>query len=134
MAKVDTFEGFIGKERARLEKARQEAIARKSEIEKELQSIDRELTAIGTYERAKTGKLPGPARRAGRRPGGRRGEKRQSILDLIKQHASGLSRGEILATLGVKGDKSAEQSVSNALTALKKTKQVSSREGKYVAT
>ena len=129
MAKVNTFEDFIRKERARLEKARQEAMAQRSEVEKELRSIDRELTAIGTYERAKTGKLPRPGRR-----GGRRGEKRQGILELIKKHASGLSRGEILGLLGVKGDKSGEQSVSNALTALKKSNSVSSRNGKYVAT
>jgi hypothetical protein len=34
--------------------------------------------------------------------------------------------------MGVKGNRSAEQSVSNALSALKKSEKVDSREGKYV--
>jgi hypothetical protein len=34
--------------------------------------------------------------------------------------------------MGVKGNRSAEQSVSNALSALKKSDKVNSREGKYV--
>jgi len=34
--------------------------------------------------------------------------------------------------MGLKGNKSAQKSVSNALTALIKSKQVSRREGKYV--
>ena len=132
--KIDGFEDFIQKERARLDEARQEANAAKAEIDNELQSIDRELSAINAYERAKTGKLSRAGTKGGRRAGGgRRGEKRQGILDLIKQHAGGLSRGEILKMLGVKGNKSGEQSVSNALTALKKINQVSSREGKYIA-
>jgi hypothetical protein len=34
--------------------------------------------------------------------------------------------------MAIKGDKTAEKSVSNALTALTKSNQVSRREGKYV--
>jgi DNA-binding transcriptional ArsR family regulator len=71
-----------------------------------------------------------PAAKAGRRAP--RGEKRRSVLDLI-QKSNGLTRGEILSNLGVKGDKSAEQSVSNALTALKKQNLVVSKDRKYVA-
>ena len=54
------------------------------------------------------------------------------MLELIHK-CKGLSRGEILSTLGVKGDKSAEQSVSNALTALKKQNLVVSKDRKYIA-
>jgi hypothetical protein len=39
---------------------------------------------------------------------------------------------EVFQRMGLKGDKSAEKSVSNALTALTKSNQVSRREGKYV--
>lgn len=132
MVKDGTFEDFITKERARLMKARDEALAKKSEIDKGLQSIERELMAIDAYQRAKGGKgARAGGRQNGRRPG-RRGEKRQAILDVIRQHPAGLSRGEILNLMGVKGDKSGEQSVSNALTALKKSQKVSSREGKYL--
>jgi hypothetical protein len=44
----------------------------------------------------------------------------------------GLSRGEILDKLGLKGNKQGEMSVSNALTALTKTNQVVRKDGKYV--
>jgi hypothetical protein len=43
-----------------------------------------------------------------------------------------LSRGEILNLIGAKGDKSGEQSVSNALSALIKQNQLGKKEGKYV--
>jgi hypothetical protein len=69
-----------------------------------------------------------PSKRSGangaRRATGRRGEKRQAVLNLIKQNPVGLSRGEILVQMGVKGR---EQSVSNALSALKKSEKVNSR-------
>jgi Fe2+ or Zn2+ uptake regulation protein len=63
---------------------------------------------------------------------GRRGSKRDAILKLV-QESDGLTRGEILEHMGLKGDKSGEMSVSNALTALTKSKQVSRRDRKYVA-
>jgi hypothetical protein len=50
----------------------------------------------------------------------------------VIERADGLSRGEIFERMGLKGNKSAEKSVSNALTALTKSNQVSRREGKYV--
>ena len=142
MAKQATFAAFIKKERARLDKARKEALASKSAVDKEIASIERELTALDAYREAKgtTGKRApgkrGPAKqgaaKGARRATGRRGEKRQAVLDLIHRNPDGLSRGEILAQMGVKGNKSAEQSVSNALSALKKSDKVNSREGKYV--
>ena len=142
MARQATFAAFIKKERARLDKARKEAVASKSAVDKEIASIERELTALDAYREAKgtTGKrAPGkrgpakPAQSKGTsRAPGRRGEKRQAVLDLIHRNPDGLSRGEILAQMGAKGNKSAEQSVSNALSALKKSDKVNSREGKYV--
>ena len=47
--------------------------------------------------------------------------------------AGGASRGEILTALKVKGDKAAEQAVSNALTAMKKSGVIKAANGKYVA-
>jgi hypothetical protein len=147
MARQATFANFIKKERARLDKARKDALASKAAVDKELASIEQELTALDAYRQAKDGPAGrtaakrasakrGPAKRAGangaRRASGRRGEKRQAVLNLIKQNPVGLSRGEILVQMGVKGNRSAEQSVSNALSALKKADKVNSREGKYV--
>jgi Fe2+ or Zn2+ uptake regulation protein len=65
-------------------------------------------------------------------PRARRGAKRQAVLGVVQQHPDGLTRGEILNLMGVKGNKSGEQSVSNALMALTKQNQLDRREGKYV--
>ena len=142
MARQATFANFIKKERTRLDKARKDALANKAAVESELASIEQELTALDAYRQAKDGPAGRMAakrtssRRAGangaRRAPGRRGEKRQAVLNLIKENPVGLSRGEILVQMGVKGNRSAEQSVSNALSALKKSEKVNSREGKYV--
>jgi len=56
---------------------------------------------------------------------------RDSVLQLIKDNPAGLSRGEILQHLDLKGDKAGEISVSNALTALIKRKEITRRERKY---
>jgi hypothetical protein len=142
MARQATFATFIRKERARLDKSRKEALAQQAAIDKEIQAIERELTALDAYQQAKGGAakrapMAGKAtakrtlKGGGRPSAGRRGEKRQAVLDLVQQHPAGLSRGEILSHLGAKGNKSAEQSVSNALSALKKSAKLNSREGKY---
>src|SRR3954462_7547414 len=69
------------------------------------------------------------AKPRGRQPRTRRGSRRESLLELIRQ-SDGLSRGEILERVGLKGDKSGEMSVSNALTALTKSNQVHREGGK----
>lgn len=138
MAKTpDTFKSFVSRERTRLARARDAARKRKDKIDQELSEIESELAAIQAYEQAKKStpaKAPGRGRRPSAAAGKRapRGEKRRAVLDLV-QKSDGLTRGEILENLGVKGNKSAEQSVSNALTALKKQNLVVSRDRKYVA-
>ena len=69
---------------------------------------------------------------AGRQSRTRRGSRREALLEVIRQ-SDGLSRGEILERMGLKGDKSGEMSVSNALTALTKSNQVRREDGKYRA-
>lgn len=55
------------------------------------------------------------------------------LMNVIRQ-GHGLTRGEILEKMGLKGNKSGEMSVSNALTALTKSNQVRrNEERKYVA-
>ena len=137
MARQATFANFIKKERTRLDKARKDVLAKKAVVEKELESIEQELIALDAYRQAKGGPAGRTAAKRGgsngaRRATGRRGEKRQAVLNLINENPVGLSRGEILVQMGVKGNRSAEQSVSNALSALKKAEKVNSREGKYV--
>jgi hypothetical protein len=117
------------------------------ELENKLTEINRELAAIDAYEAAKTGK----AAAASRQPRGPRksaattkrssaeprvrpqaGSRRETLLKVIGENPNGLRRGEIFDRMGLKGNKSAEKSVSNALTALTKNNQVFRREGKYV--
>ena len=101
----------------------------------ELRDIDREAEAINAYEAAKSGKGVLSGRSAGSRrgAGGGRGSKREALMQIIKDNPSGLTRGEILDRVGLKGNKSGEMSVSNALTALTKANQVTRRDGRYAA-
>ncbi|HEX3537813.1 MAG TPA: hypothetical protein VHU15_13715 [Stellaceae bacterium] len=129
----ETFEMFVQRERARLHGEREAIFTQQQELENKLADINRELAAIDAYESARSGKAVsarGTGARRGRR--GRRGSKREQLLQLIKD-GRGLSRGEILQKMGLKGDKSGEMSVSNALTALTKSKQVARKEGKYIS-
>ena len=68
---------------------------------------------------------------SGRGRSARRGSRREALLAVIRGNPAGLSRGEILQQMGLKGDKAGEMSVSNALTALTKSNQVYRDGGKY---
>ena len=52
---------------------------------------------------------------------------------MVIRDGHGLTRGEILEKMGLKGNKSGEMSVSNALTALTKNNQVRRDGRKYLA-
>ncbi|HET9848685.1 MAG TPA: hypothetical protein VFR68_09045 [Candidatus Dormibacteraeota bacterium] len=55
-----------------------------------------------------------------------------TVLQLLRDNPTGLSRGEILERLSLKGDKTGETAVSNALTALIKRQKIVRRERKYL--
>src|SRR3954464_13845996 len=129
----ETFEEMVERDRERLTKAREDALARRKQIDDEIEAIDREFEAIKAYERIKTQKTQkGGA--ASKKPGqrARRGERQQEVLDLIGQHPDGLTRAEILAELGAKGDKKAEASISSALNNLKKSGRLGSEGKRYI--
>lgn len=63
--------------------------------------------------------------------GTRRSGIRDAVLEAIEAHPNGINRADLLVGLGVKGDKKGEQSVSNALSALKKAEQISGEDGLY---
>ena len=123
------FSEYIASERDRLRAEREQIFNQQEELQRRLDTINREFAAIEAYETAKTGKA---ARQtpAGRQRQARRGSRRKALLELIRQ-SDGLSRGEILDRMSLKGDKSGEMSVSNALTALAKRNQVRREGGKY---
>ena len=131
---AETFQDFITRDRERLHAEREAIFNQQHELEGKLAAINNEMRAIDAYEAAKSGKAT-PARQTGTRraPQARRGSRRESVLRVIAENPGGLARGEILEKMGLKGNKSGEMSVSNALTALTKANQVVRRDGKYIA-
>ena len=141
------FGDMMQRERERLNHERDEILNQLKELESKLAEINLELTPIDAYEAVKTGKAAMPTRRP---PAPRKGEatveelptepharpqpgtRREALLRVIGEHPTGLSRGEIFERMSLKGNKSAEKSVSNALTALTKNNLVFRRDGKYV--
>lgn len=67
------------------------------------------------------------------RAGARRTGIRDEVLGLVKANP-GINRSALIAEMNIKGDKSAEQSLSNALAALKKAGTVTADGGAYKAT
>lgn len=120
----------VAAERERLAAAKAELLQDRQLIDERIANIDDEMRAISAYEAAKLGKTAKPARVGTTRA--RRGSRREALLELIRQ-SDGLSRGEILDALGLKGDKSGEMSVSNALTAMIKHNAIYRHGGKYHA-
>jgi hypothetical protein len=129
----DRFADVMKQERERLQRDREAIYNQQRELENKLKDINREFAAIEAYEAAKTGKAAAAGQQRGMRGRrqARRGSRREALMQLIGQNPDGLSRGEILERMGLKGDKSGEMSVSNALTALTKSNQVSRSGGKY---
>lgn len=139
---------MVARERKKLESSRAALIARQAEFERDLAAIDRELAAVNAYEKAlgassaptaakprKTrvvGKRKATTRKAGKRAP-RRGSRREVILETLAGSAAGMTRGEILVAMKAKGDKAAEQAISNALTAMKKAGSLIARDGRYSA-
>lgn len=138
MAEKQTFESFVAEERERLDKACQDIYRQQHELEQKLKALRAELTAIEAYEAVKSGKVGamGTAKTPSRKPGARRSGIRDEILALVKSAPAGLSRAEILQMKSIveKQDKSGAQSVSNALSALKKAGQLGQNsDGRYIA-
>jgi DNA-binding transcriptional ArsR family regulator len=124
------FASFIEEERARIKEAIKAAKAKQQEAESEIAQLEAETAAIAAYDAARKGKKAPSEPRA---PRGRRGEKRQAILDMIAQHPDGLTRHELIDQMNAHSDKAAEQSISNALSALKKAGQLTQEGKRYIA-
>lgn len=117
------FSEYITRERDRLNAEREAIRTQQRELDRRLAEINREFHAVDAYEAAKSGKAARPTTGRGSRgpQRGRRGSRREGIIEMLKGAAEGLSRGELLEKMGLKGNKSGEMSVSNALTALTKS-------------
>src|SRR3954452_2390061 len=129
MMSDDRFSDYIARERERLSREREEVSNQRRELDNRLTAIDREFQALDAYQAAKTGK-PSGGRRIQTQHRARQGSRREELLNLIRE-GNGLSRGEILERMDLKGDKAGEMSVSNALTALAKSNQIRREGRKY---
>ena len=130
---ADELDAAITRQRERLTKTRNDVQGKIAKLQGQLAEIDRSFAAVLAYEQTLAGKLPVPAlskRQRSAKPAGR-GEKQEEVLRVIEQQPSGMTRGEVIAAIGVKGSKSGAQSVSNALTALKKAGKIASTDGKW---
>jgi|SRR5665213_836422 len=130
---AQTFQDHITRERERINAEREKLQAQKRELDAQFAELDHEQRAIDAYEAAKTGKPITTRSNGSRSPAPRRGSKRDGIIAALADNPHGLSRGELLEKLGLKGNKAGEMSVSNALTALTKGNQVVRKDGKYIA-
>jgi hypothetical protein len=127
------FARLVAAERKRLQKLYDKISARKAQIDREFTAITDELQAITSYFSGAGGRSNG--RSAPRASSGRagRGQRRQQVLDAIKSSSEGATRGDIIEKLHAKGDKALEQSISNALAALFKSRAVKRENGRYHA-
>lgn len=123
-------EEFIARQRQALIDQRRELLNKQKELDAEIEKVDQMLTKFDVFEgKAASRRSTGTTRRSSNR----RGSRREEILSVIRE-GGGLTRGEILEKMGLKGNKSGEMSVSNALTALTKSNQLRRDENrKYVA-
>ncbi len=121
-----SFEDFIQNQRKSITEKRGEIEKQVAELQGQLGQLDTELRAIAAYEDAKSAPAKGTLPRSSvpRGTRGPRGKKQSEILEMISRHKGGLSRDEILRETGAKGDKLAEQSISNILHTLKKAEKL----------
>jgi hypothetical protein len=121
-------QAFITKQRDALLQQRESIFSQQQELQQQLDAVNAMLAKFDVFEGKPTAPTSGGrTRRARNLP---HGSKRDALLHVIRNNG-GLSRGEILEKMGLKGDKAGEMSVSNALTALTKSQQVERRDGKY---
>jgi hypothetical protein len=130
---ADDLDAAITRQRERLTKTRNDVQGKIAKLQGQLAEIDRQFAAVLAYEQTLAGKLP-VAALSKRQPSAKRtgrGEKQAEVLRVIERQPSGMTRGEVIDAIGVKGSRSGAQSVSNALTALKKAGKIASTDGKW---
>lgn len=92
----------------------QEAMLWHNDFTRELENPETKIESEPKAQRA----LPSPQVPRVSLLRGRRGSKRDHLMELLRAAPEGLSRGAMLERLGLKGNKAGEMSISNALTAL----------------
>lgn len=117
------FKALMEKEAERLNEAIREAEKRRDIIDEEIAGYQREKKALIAYHNALTP--------SAKRSTGKRASRQDGVMSLLKDHTTGLKRADILDKLSLKGNKTGEQSISNALANLKKAGKITSKDGVY---
>jgi hypothetical protein len=121
----------MAKQREVLLKEREGIYNEQQALQERLDAVNEVLAKFDAFEGNSAKSRP---QAMGRRPPRtREGSRREGILAVLADTPHGLTRGEIIDKLGLKGNKTGEMSVSNALTALTKQSQIARKDGKYVA-
>jgi hypothetical protein len=115
MSILDEIKALDEKKKQLLSRAKKEALANAASAVADLNSLGYSYRLV----------------QSGGEPGTRRTGIRSEVLGTIRKSPNGINRADLLVTLGAKGDKRAEQSISNALAALKKSNAVTVDNGNY---
>lgn len=128
---IDKTLAFINEQRTALIAQREQIFDQQHDLQRQLDQVNDMLRKFDAFE----GKPTPVARRSASsaQPRVRRGSKRDELLTIIRQ-GDGLTRGDILEKMHLKGDRAGEMSVSNALTGLTKGGHIKRQEGKYIST
>ena len=124
------FKDYAAEEKKRL-------VEERDVIERKLNAIENAIRAYEDSVAPAPAAAPtaAPAQKAAPAKGQRRrrrSSRRNEIVRIIGESGSdGIGRAGIILALNVKGNKSAEQSVSNTLSALKKGGEIRHGDGKY---
>jgi hypothetical protein len=116
-------------EQERLNKLIADLDEKRAALDKEEEGIRQQLVAIDAYVNALAGK-PTRSRKTTTRAPRRTGLKDQ-VLAILTSSPEGMKRADILESMGAKGDKSLENSISNTLNLLKKDTKLTLKDGVY---
>lgn len=110
-----------------LNEERQRLLEQLAELSRQMKTLDAqaaklqiELNAIAAYESAKEGRTTLKKSKNLRRTSTPQQGIRKIVLDIIASSGEGIKRGALLEQSGAKGDKTKEQSITNAASALKR--------------
>lgn len=129
----EEFATYIQHERERLSGRLDDIRERRAALLAEQGELDKEFAAINAYEAAKTGTAPAKSGAVSRTRRAKNGSRRNDILRAVSAAPAGMTRGELLELFGLKGDKSGEMAISNALTSMTKGGHVVRDAGRYYA-
>ena len=119
---------------------RQRLLEQLAELSNQMKAIDAqaaklqiELNAIAAYESAKEGKTISKKSTSSRKTSTPQQGIRKIVLDIIASSPEGIKRSTLLDQSGAKGDKTKEQSITNAASALKRKGFITLENGLYKA-